>query len=214
MLDKLIVLHLRDYIKPSGEINQLKAMKKSLKPFSPMTCSRHVYVFFDLTPELRGKLQDYSEHLKKYAKTCDCLCGVESYDFLLRWAVGLESHKLDHKDHFVLGAIRKEWTRFNKNRHAAAKKYSQLMMVLFQDASHVRKLIQCLFFHKSEDYVNKVRLMTRNCTLSRLKGISPLYEKLELPTEEYYPEAITAYISLGKKQIKNLGAADMKRLKP
>ncbi len=185
MIDSLCVVHLQEYSKVPEQRCPVKQFVSKVKPFSASTCSRHVYLF---TASQAG---DYptQELTKINARTAQYLTGGNAYFFVLCWLVGVESHKLNHNDHFVLGKVREVWTHFSENKAAKAAPYKSIMDLLFQDAGAIRKIIQAEQEAKNlptdEEYVQWVKRMCANCTQAREQKMNPDYDSLHMKEENY-----------------------------
>lgn len=220
-LDSLQVIHLRDYInKQEQDLNPLNVFKKCINPFAPMTCARHVYLFTDQGDTNTANLKQY---LTAHSRKCEWLTGKDAYLFLLCWAVGSASHKLGANDHFVLGSIRKSWNDYLAVPTAPHTKAHlnlvHLMQMLFEDANHIRRVIQNLTLATS----NKKELlmqMSRNCTASRSKEQKPAYDNLLADKQSYIETAQTTYllhrfkVQTRKMRALNSRANDMQLLLP
>lgn len=84
-IDTLYVLHIQNYRKEKGEPDIIKSMKKGFKPFSPMTCTRHVYIFQLSDEEQILSLQNIAKYIKSRTSVTELLNAEEAYSFLLRW---------------------------------------------------------------------------------------------------------------------------------
>ena len=167
-LSLLKVLHIQSYNNQGNEQN-------------PMTCARHVYIFTESTEyDIKG-LQTYVE---AHSKKCEWLTGIEAYGFLLRWAVGAESHKLKSNDHFVLGDIRDAWKYHTATNKAIDTTLIKLIQILLEDARHIRHAIQGA---KVTDNAFKELLirMCQNCLDSRKSNETPAYEALLQSHQDY-----------------------------
>lgn len=142
----LYVFHLRTqslYVvsKTLAEIRRIQP-----KLFAASTCSRIIYIYESLTAEQISSIQ---EALQKNidgnlipAENWQIFQAREAYQFLLQWAVGLESSKYNQNDPYVLGALRKSWTNFSQSTKSDMPIVVKLMDHLFEQASHVRSQIQ------------------------------------------------------------------------
>ncbi|MCS5710771.1 hypothetical protein [Candidatus Berkiella aquae] len=182
-LDSLQVLHLRSFNKKGEETNPLIDFKETVKPFAPMTCARHVYIFTETAGYDIDSLYNY---LKEHSEKCEWFTGKEAYSFLLRWAVGAESYKLDSNDHFVLGSIRDSWNYSHIHLPSGSTLF-YFMPILFKDAKNIRHLIQTS--ELGEKNTKEILLhMCENCADSRGLEQEPAYDEL-LKQNQHYIEA-------------------------
>lgn len=184
----LRVLHIKNYNNHEGENNPLAEFRKNVRPFAPMTCARHVYIFFD---DREGTINGLLSFLNKHATHCEYLSGIEAYDFLLRWFIGAESRKIKGNDHFVLGKIREDWTSFCKQMDVAVEMINMLSQ-LFKDAKNIRSRIQSSTLNP-DSIRETLILMAKNCTKSRSLGQTPAYDMLLTEMQEYLAAAETEF---------------------
>jgi hypothetical protein len=185
--DALKVLHLKNYNHQDSDHNPLAEFRQTVTPFSPSTCSRHIHIFFDCHDFPMNNLLNF---LNKNTTICDFITGESAYNFLLQWLVGAISSKLKGNDHFVLGEVRKHWTKFSKNQNISTE-LNQIVPLLFKDARNIRRI---QFDISSGARSEALKSMCAKCTDFRHKGIQPPYdilleedkEKILLAQEEYY----------------------------
>lgn len=189
-LQGLQVLHIKSYNNQGNSENPLSSFKIVVNPFSPMTCARHVYLFTDPKDYDISSLHTY---LTEHSSKCEWLTGTQAYDFLLRWAVGAESHKLKNNDHLVLGKIREEWSEYIHSGTVVDVTLIKIMQILLEDARHIRHAIQDTFVdpHAFRDILVK---MCSNCVKSREAVQTPAYEALLQDHQEYIETAKTAFL--------------------
>lgn len=195
-LDSLQVLHLRTFDKKGEEINPLVAFKEQVKPFAPMTCARHVYIF---TETADYDIDSLNTYLKEHSETCEWFKGKDAYNFLLRWAVGAESHKLDSNDHFVLGSIRDSWNYAQIHLPSDSALF-HFMPMIFKDARNIRHLIQTAELGEKNTKDILIR-MCENCTDSRALEQEPAYEELLKQNQSYIEIAREQFINEKLKKV-------------
>jgi len=188
-IGNLRVFHSYQYRSASGKKKLYNRFLRTVGAFSPSTCTRHIAIF-NADTAVKDE-EGLVKYLEGQSVLFQDLKGIDAYSFLLSWMSGVESRKIGHNDHFVLGAARKEWASFEKTEGARkilprAEPYSKLMQCLFGDASKLRSIIQ-------EDYdgvtgdklVILVRDMAKKCAYARSLGTKPDYKNLSLAEEEY-----------------------------
>lgn len=188
-IDTLQVVHTQSITLKSEE-NPLKEFKNRINPFPAMTCSRHVYIFAS-EYEYFAELDEFaSSNAVNYQR----LSGKAAYNFLLRWSVGAESHKLQSNDHFVLGQVRQSWDHFRFYNSPFNHDLLNIMPMLFEDASNIRRLIQDPRFAK-QNVKDLLVLMCENCASSRQNEQKPAYESLLSDHEDYIDSACRAHLA-------------------
>tara|TARA_R110002110_G_scaffold404606_1_gene623111 strand:+ start:133525 stop:134298 length:774 start_codon:yes stop_codon:yes gene_type:complete len=180
----LTVLHLKQYNNQGHDQNLLADFRDKANPFAPMTCARHVYISLDALAHMPD---NFLPTIEQKTTVCQLLTGIEAYRFLLRWFVGAISSKLQGNDHFVLGQVRKHWTKFSKENDIAPE-LNQIISLLFKDAKNIRHNIQNLEID-SKSKREVLNRMCENCTQSRASGQKPIYENLLAGSHEYIAAA-------------------------
>lgn len=180
----LRVLHLKNYNNHEGESNPLADFRETVKPFAPMTCTRHVYIYFDTN---EGTIDDLLSFLRDHTSHCEYMSGVEAYGFLLRWFIGAESKKIKGNDHFVLGKVRDDWTSFCSITDVPVE-MTVMLSQLFKDARNIRSRVQSVPLNPDAIRETLIR-MAKNCTESRNLGQSPAYDKLFEDMQDYLTAA-------------------------
>lgn len=188
-LDSLRVLHIKSYNNQHKETNPLAEFKKTLNPFSPSTCARHVYI---MTSQTSFEVKNLMNYLKDHSDHCELLQGTDAYEFVLRWAVGAESHKLQSNDHFVLGAIRDAWNYYQAANTVIDLEMTKIMQIMLEDARHIRDTIQNLEV-SSDAFKELLVRMCHNCTLSRQSQQRPAYKSMLSEYEDYISSAQSAF---------------------
>lgn len=200
-LDHLYVLHIRDYRKDKGEEDVIKILKKRLKPFSPMTCTRHVYIFDNLDDSQESLLQSIPKKIEDRTSVCQLMHGKAAYAFLLRWGSGIESTKIDYNDHFVFGTIRKAWNQFlGKKGH---KKFVPLVNVWFRDLRQLRSGIQTYLNDVSPHIrVGKVSEACEYCSACLSAGNMPNYKLMKQGFDFHMPD-LDSVVSEGFRAVQD-----------
>lgn len=91
--------------------------------FSLDTCQRRLIVSYHDLP--RFKIEGF-----------DCSFGQSAYEFLLRFASGLESEVIGEAD--VFGQLKDAWKNFSANSLQQSRKYSPLFQKVFEDTKEIR----------------------------------------------------------------------------
>lgn len=136
--ENISIVHVFNYRKERGTVNPFREFQKICKPFSPMSCMRHVHV---VCVNKEDKKEAISRFIEKVTPTCESasvLTGKDAYTFMLQWSIGALSRKLFGNDHFVLGVIRQEWSKMNKNKHDQAIPFTKFMDAVLADAKRIR----------------------------------------------------------------------------
>lgn len=189
-IDSLQVLHIKSVDHKGEEENPLRSFQAVMNPFPAMTCARHVYIF---TSEFLG-MPELEDYLSNHAEKSEWLTGRTAYEFLLRWAVGAESKKIQHNDHFVLGQVRESWDYFRPHNSDNNAELNHIMPMLFEDAGNIRRLIQDPKFAK-QNVKELLVLMCENCANSRAKNQKPAYDLLLSDHQQYIDAAEREYLS-------------------
>ena len=189
-IDSLQVLHIKSVDHKGEEENPLRGFQAVMNPFPAMTCARHVYIF---TSEFSG-MPELEAYLSSHAEKSEWLTSRAAYEFLLRWAVGAESKKIQNNDHFVLGQVREAWDYFRPNNSDRNAELIHIMPMLFEDASNIRRLIQDRQFAK-QNVKELLILMCENCANSRAKNQKPAYDLLLSDHQEYIDAAQREYLN-------------------
>lgn len=136
--DNITIIHLFNYRRERGTVNPIRAFNRACKPFSPMSCMRHVHIIYVDSHDKLSAIEEFVETVKPTCESCEVFTGMNSYEFMLNWGSGILSSKLSGNDHFVLGTIREEWTKLLRNKPPAAKLLSAFMQSIFSDIRAIR----------------------------------------------------------------------------
>lgn len=189
-IDSLQVLHIQFIDHKGVEDNPLHLFQSEINPFPAMTCSRHVYAF---TSHFEGR-EALEAYTTAHSKKSEWLSGKDAYLFLLRWAVGAESSKIQNNDHFVLGQVRESWDYFKPSNSDKNQDLIHIMPMLFEDASNIRRLIQAPQFAK-QNVKDLLVLMCENCASSRQREQKPAYDALLSEHQDYIDSAHRAHLA-------------------
>lgn len=91
--------------------------------FSLDTCQRRIVISYHDLPRL--KMESF-----------DCSVGQSAYEFLLRFASGLESEVIGEAD--VFGQLKDAWKQFSANSVHHSRAYSSLFHKVFEDTKEIR----------------------------------------------------------------------------
>ena len=181
-VDKLVVLHLYNYMRPKGEKDPLAQVEKACQVIKLSTCMRTIYVLNKdaLQSEEQQKsyqaLISYLERKDMYsaATKFDCLEGPTAYQFLLYWILGGVNPKLTFHDSRVLGDVRAIWSKLCVSPSPRAKVLVELYKTLFQDlfidSTNLSKLIPMYNSLEQKLLEAKLHLACINCAWARMKG--------------------------------------------
>lgn len=181
-INKLVVLHLYNYIKPSGQRDPLTLIENACQGVRISTCMRIVLV-------LNTDALVTEEQLKAYASLTDFLDkkdnysaaifferlnGVKAYEFLLYWMIGGINPKRTFDDCRIIGDVRSIWNKITGSTGYKSQiltpVYTGLFNILFADTVQLYKLIDIYNELNIGDLVNKLQTATKNCAWARLSG--------------------------------------------
>jgi Holliday junction resolvase-like predicted endonuclease len=181
-MNKLVVLHLYNYVKPKGEIDPLSQVEKECQVVKVSTCMRTIYILSSdaLTSDKQSKAyqalitflnkKDHYSGATIFAR----LEGKEAYSFLLYWMIGGVNPKRLFDDSRIIGDVRKIWNKMSVSPSPRAQVlvdlYRQLFISLFTDSTKLAGLIKLYYGVDRAESSRQLKLACENCTWAREKG--------------------------------------------
>lgn len=138
VFDNITIVHVINFRKERGTVNPMREFKRICQPFSPMSCMRHVHIIYLDSIEKKEAIRKFLETVAPTSDLAEELSAKNAYDFMLKWATGTMSRKLSGNDHFVLGTIREEWTKFLRNKPLLSTCFVPFISAIFLDAKKIR----------------------------------------------------------------------------
>lgn len=179
-VNKLVVLHLYNYMRPKGQKDPLAQVEKACQVVKLSTCMRTIYVLNKDALESAEQQEAYQalvtfvERKDMYSASTkfEFLEGSEAYQFLLYWIIGGVNPKKTFQDARILGDVREIWTKLCLSPSPYAKGlvslYSSLFNDLFSDCTQLRKLIPV--YEVQEQMPLILKTACANCAWARVHG--------------------------------------------
>ncbi|WP_298628303.1 hypothetical protein [uncultured Legionella sp.] len=183
-VNKLVVLHLYNYIKPKGEQDPLVNLERKCNGVKVSTCMRIILIIHSdslISDEQIGAYNVLSEFLNKkdvYSANIffERLEGTKAYEFLLYWMLGGINPKRPFDDTRILGNVRDIWNKSLASSSSRAQilktLYSTFFQCLFTDSTNLIKLLD---IYNGSDKADKLKMACINCAWAREKGLLSLF---------------------------------------
>lgn len=182
-MNKLVVLHLYNYMKPKGETDPLSQVEKECQVVKVSTCMRTIYILNSdaLTSEKQtlayealitflNKKNHYSA-----ATSFERLEGPQAYEFLLYWMVGGVNRKRLFDDCRIIGDVRAIWNKMSVSQSPRAqvlvKLYKPLFLSLFNDSTKLAALVK---LYDRAELSQQLKRACQNCSWARENGFLDL----------------------------------------
>ena len=175
--ESTIVLHCQ--LTPSPEKKEtglFKTLAAKLFSFRPETCTRQIFILCNLSVTEQELLHQIVQQISPKLDECEIITNYNTYEFLLRWIVGLMSTKYDQNDRFVLGRVRKCWTEFCQIEAERLKGHNLLQIIptLLGDAHSIRNKIETQFKSMlQEERISAVEDLCKQYRNAREQHMSP-----------------------------------------
>lgn len=189
--NKLVVLHLYNYIKPSGEQDPLSNIERTCNAVKVSTCMRIILIIHSdslISNEQNAAYNSLTNFLNKkdlYSANTffERLDGTKAYEFLLYWMLGGINPKRIFDDTRILGDVREIWNKTLKSSSLRLKTlvsiYSPFFHAFFTDSALLGKLISV---YNENDKPDKLKMACANCAWAREKGFLALFSGFDYQT--------------------------------
>jgi hypothetical protein len=189
--NKLVVLHLYNYIKPTGEQDPLSNIERTCNAVKVSTCMRIILIIHSdslISNEQKAAYNSLTNFLDKkdvYSANTffERLDGTKAYQFLLYWMIGGINPKRIFDDTRILGDVREIWNKTLKSPSLRLKTlvsiYSSFFHAFFTDSALLGKLISV---YNENDKPDKLKMACVNCAWAREKGFLALFSTFDYQT--------------------------------
>jgi hypothetical protein len=181
-INKLVVLHFYQYIKPTGQRDPLAQLEKVCDGVKLSTCMRVILVLNRDSLAIEQQQVAY-ENLMGYLDKKDShsgaikfqqLEGIGAYEFLLYWMVGGLNPKRTFDDCRIIGDVRGIWNKILTSTNKKAQKlvpiYSNFFNSLFTDTVNLSKLLASYDQLSVHEIADKLHTASSNCAWARAEG--------------------------------------------
>lgn len=181
-INKLVVLHLYNYIKPKGEQDPLLNVERNCNAVKVSTCMRIILIIHSDSLISNEQLAAYSsltDFLNKknmYSANTffERLDGTKAYEFLLYWMLGGINPKRTFDDTRILGDVRAIWNTIQRSTSLRSKGivpiYTTFFQSLFADSVQLGRLIEIYTQNDVSELEVKLKRASSNCAWSRINN--------------------------------------------
>ncbi|WP_155823573.1 hypothetical protein [Legionella shakespearei] len=178
-MNKLVVLHLYNYMKPKGETDPLSQVEKECQVVKVSTCMRTIYILNSDALTSAKQIQAYEALISFLNKknhysaaiSFERLEGTKAYEFLLYWMIGGVNPKRLFDDSRIIGDVRAIWNKMLVSQSPRARPlvdlYKPLFFSLFTDSTQLAGLVK---LYDRGELSQQLQRACQNCSWAREKG--------------------------------------------